>query len=151
MRWALLLMTIFGLTLGCRTVPDRPQAAPAAEQQLSEAFRVALTFVKQSHRVVLVVLPRAMDDRTRRAIRAVCDTVDRKDVPETVGYSLPDGYFLVEYAVVDGSVARVTGVLGPVPKPRPGFVMLGCGTGYYIDLTVDGATWKITKVLYREC
>jgi hypothetical protein len=112
---------------------------------------VALTFITQSRGAMVVVLPTGMNERARRAIRAVCNTVERKDVPETTGFSLPSGYFLLEYAAIDGYLARVAGVLGPVPKPKPGVIMLACGTGYYIDLRVDGTSWTITNVMLREC
>ena len=145
------LIAVLWLGVACGTVPIRPRPAPDAEQQLSAVFRVALTFITQSRGAVVVVLPTGLNERTRRAIRAVCDTIERKDVPETQDFSLPGGYFRLEDAAIDGDLARVAGVLGPVPKPKPGVIMLACGTGYYIDLRVDGTSWKITSVMYREC
>jgi hypothetical protein len=94
---SLVLIVALWLGAGCGTVPIRSRAAPAAGRQLSEAFRVALAFITQRRGAVVVVLPTGMNERTRRAIRAVCDTVERKEVPATEGVSLPGGYFLLEY------------------------------------------------------
>jgi hypothetical protein len=150
-RRSLVLIAVFCLGIACGTVPIHPRSAPDAEQQLSEAFRVALAFITQKRGAVVVVLPTGMNERTRRAIRAACHTVERKDVRDTKEFSLPGGFFLVEYAVIEGHLTRVAGVLGPVPKPKPGVIMLACGTGYYIDLSVDGTSWTITNVMLREC
>jgi hypothetical protein len=150
-RRSLAFIAVLCVGVACRSVPIHPRPVLGAEQQLSEAFRVALAFITEKRGAVVVVLPAAMNERTRRAIGAVCNTVERKDVQDTKVFSPPSGYFLVEYAVIEGRLARVAGVLGPVPKPRPGVVMLACGTGYYIDLSIDGTSWKITNVMLREC
>ncbi len=82
---------------------------------------------------------------------SVRDGVDPQDVPETETDKVPAGYFVLEYAAVHGDRAGLGGVLGPIPKPRPGYVLLSCGTGIYIDFRNDGEKWRISDVRYKEC
>jgi hypothetical protein len=120
------------------------------DRRLSEAFRVSLTVIEQHRSPVVVAVPRAMDEQTRAAIRAMRRGVAREEVPETVENLVPAGYFLLKEAEVRGDRARIGGVLGPIPQPKP-LLSNGCGIEYYIDLRAKGMSWEIVHVQLRAC
>jgi len=121
------------------------------DRRLSEAFRVALTVIEQYRSPAVVAFPRATDEQTRAAIRAIRSGVAREEVPETIENVVPAGCFLLKEAEVRGDRARIGGVLGPIPSPRPGLVMMNCGTRYHVDLRAKGMSWEIVRVTLEAC
>jgi hypothetical protein len=142
---------VFGLlalmSLGWACATRTPPAIRPSDPLLSEAFRVALSVIERDRSPVVVAFLKTTDEQTRVAIRAVRKGISREEISETSEYSLPAGYFLLEEAVVRSGRARIAGVLGPIPKHS----LLACGTGYYIDLRANGASWEVLHVGVREC
>lgn len=64
---------------------------------------------------------------------------------------LPQGVIRIDRFALSGSRAIVKGWRGPVPRPVPGWLIDGCGTGYEIELSKTGGTWHTVAAREIEC
>jgi hypothetical protein len=64
--------------------------------------------------------------------------------------SLAEGSFRLDEIDIRTDSAYISGVLGPIPKPKPG-IMLACGTEYKTWLKRDGSGWRVLGSSITVC
>jgi hypothetical protein len=76
----------------------------------------------------------------------------RSSLPNGEEESLPRGYLRLDTVDVHGDQANLAFWTGPVPKAKPGTVLLDCGTGYTYQLTRGaGGKWKVANAGMSQC
>jgi hypothetical protein len=100
--------------------------------------------VEVSRQVDLIVADGTLHDIARRAFAedAEARVITSADVVETKEFSLPRGHVVLKSAKIDGDTAEVTVLVGPVPKPQPGVLLLACGTTTTILFTRKDGKWE---------
>jgi hypothetical protein len=163
MKRACLQMTICGLIcLGflmapiarCSAVASRAAGATqvAASDPLATALSVALDSVDPDHKAILVAGAALSEPARRAAASAGRRIIDRADVPQTSVAMMPGGYLRIDSATISGDEVRVRLWKGPIPKGKPGALLMDCGTGltYQLKRGLDG-TWTITSRGISQC
>ena len=66
--------------------------------------------------------------------------------------SLPEGYARLDRAEIEGDTATVTFWYGPIPKPRPGELLMACGSGHtYIFKRDETGSWTLANQSVTVC
>jgi hypothetical protein len=127
------------------TTPRHPAEA-AAPNDLAAPLAVALDFVDRDHKATLVAAPGLGAAARAAAVASRRTVIDPDAVTQTAEDSLPPGYLRLDSVTVAGDEARVQLWSGPIVRPKPGEMLLSCGTGLRFQLKreTDG-TWTISS------
>jgi hypothetical protein len=132
-------------------------SVPSASDELSDremlqAFDSARHLIEGGRtRINRVVAAGTLDPEMRDLLQNVGGATRLDLVPETEELSLPEGYFVVKTFDLQAGRGTLSGLLGPVPKPRPGVPLLACGTTYRIALSKVSGEWKANIVGITVC
>lgn len=99
----------------------------------------------------VIVLPAELPEATKRAARSVGRTVNQGSVPASKEWTLPPGYFVLQQVEASGTRGSVAGVFGPVPAPRPGVGLLGCGRRVVVRFTRQNGRWQPAETQEVMC
>lgn len=121
-----------------------------AETAMLGAARAALDHL-DARRELVVVLPDDAPPELRSAVAQLRSTKPRSEVAETDAASFPAGHLLLQTLEVNGDSASVSALLGPVPKAKPGEILLDCGTRYSFTMTRAGGVWKVGAMSIAVC
>lgn len=126
-------------------------AAGREADQLRLVAEKALDQIDPHHHVTVVV-PDSFPENVRRVVSELRPTIRQSEVPENEDQSLPEKHLLLDEVRVDQDQARFRAVLGPVPKPRPGQILLACGTRYFLTLRRnEEGVWDVAETAMAEC
>jgi hypothetical protein len=121
----------------------------AAPSPLRDVLALALQSVPATETIVAGA---QLSKEAREAAAALRPVVEMKDVPQTAEATLPAGYVELRRAEVHGDTASVTFWRGPVPKPRPGVMLLSCGTGTTLLFKRDASgAWQPNGMSVSVC
>jgi hypothetical protein len=146
---SLLSLVLLANALRCVTAASTAPAATTeatASNDLAVAIAVALDAADPEQKAVLVAGPglsaaaRAAAGSTGRSI------LDSDAVPQTAEATFPAGYLRIDSATLSGDEARVRLWKGPIPKAKPGVLLMDCGTGLNFQLKRgSGGIWTISS------
>lgn len=141
--------------LRCVDVASQAQATKSEEasaNDLAAILALALNSTDPDHKAVLVAgaglskATRAAAASTGRAI------IDLEAVPQSAEATLPAGYLRIDSVTLSGGEGSVRVWRGPIPKAKPGLILLDCGTGLAFQLkrSSDGI-WTISSRGISQC
>jgi arylsulfatase A-like enzyme len=141
--------------LRCVAPPPKEKGATTAASEsngLAAALAVALDAADPDHKAVIVAGEKLSPDARAATASAGRPTIDLKSVPQTSEASLPAGYLRIDSATLSGDEVSVRLWKGPIPKAKPGVILMDCGTGISFQLKrgSDG-TWTIASRGISQC
>ncbi len=125
-----------------------PTVSP--EATLVEALDVALLRVEfHGGAVEVIVIGPAIDEATASVLKRARGAIPLKEMPASPGLNLPAKYFLLKSFQLSNDRGALTGTLGPVFAPKPGVILMACGTTFKLDLDRSTGTWqaKVSSVI----
>jgi len=90
----------------------------------------------------VIVLPAELPENTKQAARSVGTTIAQSNVPRSTEWSLPPGYFVLQHVEIASAKGSVSGLIGPVPAPKPGVGLLACGSQVSVQFTRQNGRWQ---------
>jgi hypothetical protein len=133
----------------CAAVASRGTGAAtkvAKSDALATALPIALDSVDPDHKAILVAGAALSEPARRAAASGGRRLIDLADVPQTAEATFPAGYLRIDSATLSGDEARVRLWKGPIPKAKPGVVLMDCGTGLSFQLKRgSGGIWTISS------
>jgi hypothetical protein len=142
------LVLLAGLLRCVTTASTAPAATTEATgpNDLAAAIAVALDSADPEHKAVLVASPGLSAAARAAAASAGRSILDPDAVPQTAEATFPAGYLRIDSATLSGDEARVRLWKGPIPKAKPGVVLMDCGTGLSFQLKRgSGGIWTISS------
>lgn len=139
-----------GLVIAGTASQVQQATLPSAEARLLAVVAAARERVEfHVGKVEVFVIDPAIDDTTAAVLTRELRAIPSKQVPRTATFDLPAGYFLLKSIRFRDDSATITGTMGPIPAPRDGVVLLGCGTTLLIDVTKTPQGWvgKVSSLI----
>lgn len=132
-------------TSGCAT----NTASLKHDHDLVAAVSAVLTYVQRDGKAVKLVRGSSVSDDQwallwKTTLIAVTPNPNNDE-------SLAAGEFRIDEIDMRSDSAHIAGVLGPIPKPKPGMIMLACGTEYKLWLGRDGLGWRVLDASLTVC
>jgi hypothetical protein len=123
-------------TSGCAT----NAASRRHDQDMVAAVSAVLTYVQRDGPSVKLIRGSNVTDPQWAVLSRSLPIGVTPDRDSNV--SLAEGSFRLDEIDMRKDSAHVVGVLGPVPRPRPG-VLLACGQNYTLWVNRNGSTWRV--------
>lgn len=143
----------FALRCGAITAQGKVAGTGAAAAKgMASALAVAVAAADPDHRATLVAGAALTGAARAAAASAGRKIIDLQAVPQTADVSMPAGYLRIDSATSSGEEITVKLWRGPIPKAKPGILLLDCGTGLTFTLKRAGdGVWKIVSRGVSQC
>jgi hypothetical protein len=115
-------------------------------------LREALMVLGRQEGSITVFIPPADADRPLiEALKTFGVVVPRTAIPSSKKYTLPKGYFIVEYVHIKDGIGHVRGIVGPGALKGTLGADEDCGARYYISLWFKDGKWENGPYSKQDC
>lgn len=132
-------------TNGCAT----NTASRQHDRDLVAAVSAVLKYVQHDGKPVKLVRGSSIGD-AQWAVLGKTTLIAVAPHPDSEN-SLAAGEFRIDEIDMRSDSAHIAGVLGPIPKRKPGVILLACGTGYKLWVGREGSGWRVLDASLLVC
>jgi hypothetical protein len=110
-----------------------------------------LKLIDPKDAITTIVVPAGTDPRARKALANFRKVISPAQVPQSVGYTLPAGYFLLQTFRITEGEALFEGQLGPVTTSLAAVNIPDCGKIYSVPFFLYGDDWVGRSYKVTDC